>query len=128
MQQAYDELWPGTRFVRSGHGFPLGTDAVLLADFCVRGQVKRFADLGCGAGVILILLAQAYPTARGFGIELTAKYFVALCFVHSGICGTIDNTVYLFFLYHAVDGFLVGDVQLSHISIYEVMLSVKFLQ
>ena len=70
MEHAYDELWRGARFVRGGPGFPLGTDAVLLADFAARGTVKRFADLGCGAGVILVLLAQAFPQARGFGIEL----------------------------------------------------------
>ena len=70
MPQEYDELWPGTKFVRGGSGFPLCTDAVVLADFAARGSVKRFADLGCGAGVILILLAQAFPQAEGFGIEL----------------------------------------------------------
>lgn len=70
MEQRYDELWPGTRFVRGGSGFPLGTDAVLVADFAARGTVRRFADLGCGAGVILILLAQTFPGAQGFGIEL----------------------------------------------------------
>lgn len=70
MQQPYDELWPGTRFVRGEGGFPLGTDAVLLADFAVRGSVRCFADLGCGAGVILVLLAQAFPQAQGFGIEI----------------------------------------------------------
>ena len=70
MDAGYDELWPGTRFLRGAGGFPLGTDAVLLADFCARGTVRRFADLGCGAGVILILLAQAFPRAEGFGIEL----------------------------------------------------------
>ena len=70
MEQSYDELWPGTRFVRGGSGFPLGTDAVLLADFAARGTVRRFANLGCGAGVILVLLAQAFPRAEGFGIEI----------------------------------------------------------
>ena len=70
MEPLYDDLWPGTRFVRGGGGFPLGTDAVLLADFCARGSVRRFADLGCGAGVILILLAQTFARAEGFGIEL----------------------------------------------------------
>lgn len=70
MDAGYDELWPGTKFVRGGSGFPLGTDAVLLADFAARGSVKRFADLGCGAGVILVLLAQAFPNAQGFGLEL----------------------------------------------------------
>ena len=70
MDAGFDELWPGTKFVRGGSGFPLGTDAVLLADFAARGSVKRFADLGCGAGVILVLLAQAFPNAQGFGLEL----------------------------------------------------------
>lgn len=70
MDQTYDELWPGTRFLRGAAGFPLGTDAVLLSDFAARGAVRRFADLGCGAGVILILLAQAFASAEGFGIEL----------------------------------------------------------
>lgn len=70
MERDYDELWPGTRFLRGGSGFPLGTDAVLLADFSARGTVRRFCDLGCGAGVIMILLAQAFPEAQGFGLEL----------------------------------------------------------
>ena len=70
MEQTVDELWEGTRFLRGAAGFPLGTDAVLLADFAARGSVKRFADLGCGAGVILVLLSQAFPSASGFGIEI----------------------------------------------------------
>ena len=90
MERRYDELWPGTRFVRGGHGFPLGTDAVLLADFAARGQVKRFADLGCGAGVILILLAQAYPTARGFGIELQADA-AETARENAGLNGVLDR-------------------------------------
>ena len=48
----YDDLWPGgPRFARSGAGFALGTDSVLLADFAADRRVHRFADLGCGAGV-----------------------------------------------------------------------------
>ena len=36
-QPEYDDLWPGgPRFVRSGAGFALGTDSVLLADFAAR--------------------------------------------------------------------------------------------
>ena len=49
----YDDLWPGgPRFARSGAGFALGTDSVLLADFAADRRVRRFADLGCGAGVL----------------------------------------------------------------------------
>ena len=55
----FDELRPGTRFVRSEDGFRLGTDSVLLAAFTGTGRVRRFADLGCGAGVLTVLLAGA---------------------------------------------------------------------
>ena len=42
----YDDLWPGgPRFARSGAGFALGTDSVLLADFAADRRVRRFADL-----------------------------------------------------------------------------------
>ena len=57
----YDDLWPdGPRFLRSGAGFALGTDSVLLADFAAHRRVRRFADLGCGAGVLTVLLLGVY--------------------------------------------------------------------
>ena len=40
-QPEYDDLWPGgPRFVRSGAGFALGTDSVLLADFAAQGKLS----------------------------------------------------------------------------------------
>ena len=57
----YDDLWPGgPRFARSGAGFALGTDSVLLADFAADRRVRRFADLGCGAGVLTVLPAGSF--------------------------------------------------------------------
>ena len=50
-QPEYDDLWPdGPRFVRSGAGFALGTDSVLLADFCSLRPGERAIELGCGQG------------------------------------------------------------------------------
>ena len=47
-QPEYDGLWPGgPRFVRSGAGFALGTDSVLLADFCSLRPGERAIELGC---------------------------------------------------------------------------------
>ena len=67
----YDDLWPdGPRFLRSGAGFALGTDSVLLADFAAHRRVRRFADLGCGAGVLTVLLLHALPQAAAVGVEL----------------------------------------------------------
>ena len=63
-QPEYDDLWPGgPRFVRSGAGFALGTDSVLLADFAAQRRARRIADLGCGAGVLTVLLLRALEQA-----------------------------------------------------------------
>ena len=60
-QPEFDDLWPGgPRFVRSGAGFALGTDSVLLADFAAQRRARRIADLGCGAGVLTVLLLGVY--------------------------------------------------------------------
>ena len=67
----YDDLWPGgPRFARSGAGFALGTDSVLLADFAAQRRARRIADLGCGAGVLTVLLLRALEQATAVGIEL----------------------------------------------------------
>lgn len=66
----FDELWPGARFVRSADGFRLGTDSVLLAAFAGNSRVRRFADLGCGAGVLTVLLLQKLKDATAVGIEI----------------------------------------------------------
>ncbi len=66
-----DELWPGTRFLASGGAFPLGTDSVLLADFAKgSGKIRQIADLGCGGGILTVLLLQKFPAAEAFGIEI----------------------------------------------------------
>ncbi|MCD8254559.1 MAG: methyltransferase [Oscillospiraceae bacterium] len=68
---SFDELWPnGPKFKQSSDGFRLGTDSVLLADFAARGRHKNIIDLGCGAGVLTVLLQSAYPSARVVGIEI----------------------------------------------------------
>ena len=67
----YDDLWPGTRFLPASAGFPLGTDSVLLSDFARgSGRIRRVADLGCGAGVLTVLLLQKFPSSAAFGIEI----------------------------------------------------------
>jgi tRNA1Val (adenine37-N6)-methyltransferase len=69
-----DELWPGgPQFIRDHPAFRLGTDAVLLADFASpRGgkRPSRACDLGCGTGVIAILLAWDNPSLTADGVEL----------------------------------------------------------
>jgi len=65
-----DELWPGgPKFIR-GEGFPLGTDSVLLASFADTSHAAKVCDLGCGSGIIGLLLSWNTPSIQVVGIEI----------------------------------------------------------
>jgi len=72
-----DELWPGgPRFVDSDGVFRIGTDSILLADFARSPGIKkkkRAADLGCGSGVISVLLAWNDPELYVDGVEINPE-------------------------------------------------------
>ena len=70
----WDVLWPGgPRFDSAPDVFKLGSDAVLLADFVHMAQVRRACDLGCGCGVIAVLLALKAPAAEVTAIDLSEQ-------------------------------------------------------
>lgn len=66
----FDELWPGGPHFACENSFPLSTDSVLLAAFARTERVRRCVDLGCGAGIIMTILAERTPGAEFTGIEL----------------------------------------------------------
>lgn len=63
------ELWPGGPVFRQAAQAPLGTDSVLLADFAA-GKGARGIDLGCGSGILSLLLLTNEPGLRMTGLEL----------------------------------------------------------
>lgn len=69
-----DELWSGgPRFVNAKGVYRIGTDSVLLAYFANGSGVKKkilAADLGCGSGILSILLATLNPGLTVDAIEL----------------------------------------------------------
>ena len=68
---AFDELWPGgPRFLQKEDSFRLSTDSVLLAHFAGGIRAKKILDIGCGAGVLTVLLSHARPEARVAGIDI----------------------------------------------------------
>lgn len=70
-----DELWPGgPKFMRNTGAFSLGTDAVLLSDFAAKKPAKRACDLGCGTGIISVLLGWNDPYVSVDGIELQPEW------------------------------------------------------
>lgn len=72
-----NELWPGGPQFKDEVGvFRLGTDSVLLAYFAksaLTGKKKRAADLGCGSGIISIILAWDEPELLIDGIEILPR-------------------------------------------------------
>ena len=79
-QISYDAMWPGGPvFIRSTSSFRPGTDAVLLAAFASGrsgqgGAMTSAVDLGCGAGVIAILLAADDGALAVDGVELQPSW------------------------------------------------------
>ena len=65
-------LWPaGPRLEQREGVFPLGTDSVLLADFAGTGREKRICDIGCGTGVLSVLLAFGAPGAEIDAVDIS---------------------------------------------------------
>lgn len=68
--RTFDEMWPGgPKFLKSG-AFPIGTDSVLLADFAGRSSHRRICDLGCGSGILSVMLLGSDARRTAVGIEL----------------------------------------------------------
>ena len=64
------ELWPGGPLYAQDPAAPLGTDSVLLADFVRPGGAERGIDLGCGGGILSLLLLARSETLHMTGLEL----------------------------------------------------------
>jgi len=89
-----DCLWPqGPRFKEHDGVFRLGTDAVMLAHFAGAGSSRdktRAVDLGCGSGVISIILAWQNPKLFVDGVELRPEA-VGLAYENVNLCELSDR-------------------------------------
>lgn len=66
----YVQLWnKGPYFAQSGH-FKLGTDSILLADFAEPASARRGIDLGCGSGILPLLLLLRSEKLCMTGLEI----------------------------------------------------------
>ncbi len=66
----YTELWQGGPLYAQAEHFRLGTDSVLLADFVSLSGAKRGIDLGCGGGILTLLLLTRSETLQMTGLEI----------------------------------------------------------
>ena len=65
-----DEINESLRLMQLKNGLTFGTDAFLLSAFCRPQGKGRAADLGCGTGVIALLLAARGTSAHITGVEV----------------------------------------------------------
>ena len=61
--------------IQKKSGLTFGTDAFLLSAFCRPAPGALCADLGCGTGVIALLLAARKTYGRIFGVEVQESFF-----------------------------------------------------
>ena len=57
------QLWPGGPQYEDDPAFKITTDSVLLSSFASGNIFSRCADLGCGGGLLTVLLHHACPEA-----------------------------------------------------------------
>ncbi len=71
--------------------FPMGRDSLALGDFATVRKHWRVCDLGCGAGLLLLLLARREPTLALTGVELSGEAVAAARanFRENGLEGTL---------------------------------------
>lgn len=69
---AFCELWPGGPVFTQAENQRLGTDSILLADFIRPRRAGRGIDLGCGSGILSLLLLEREASLCMTGLELDA--------------------------------------------------------
>lgn len=69
----YTALWPGGPLFAQAENQRLCTDSILLADFVRIGQARHGIDLGCGSGILALLLLCRGEKLHMTGLELDAN-------------------------------------------------------
>lgn len=90
-----DEINERLRLIQREKGLTFGTDAYLLSCFCRPQKNAHAADLGCGTGVISLLLAAREKYARICGVE-AQQQFASLAERNVALNGFSDTVSVLF--------------------------------
>lgn len=64
-------LFPGYPIMQDENFFKLSQDSVILGSFGKLRKGEKLLDIGCGIGVLLMIMLIRSPNASGTGIEIT---------------------------------------------------------
>ena len=68
----FAELWSGgPKYGNGRRAFPLMADSILLADFAASDTARSVLDIGCGSGIIGLLIAWNNSAAHVTGIDIS---------------------------------------------------------
>ncbi len=68
--QQFEQFSNGIRLYHTDAAFPVSTDSILLAHFVKQLHNKNVVDLGCGCGILGLLLCGFEKSCRVTGIEI----------------------------------------------------------
>ena len=85
-----DEINDRVKLIQRENGLTFGTDAYLLSCFCRPVKNGRAADLGCGTGVISLLLAARERYQKIYAVEVQEQ-FAALAARNVDLNGFFDT-------------------------------------
>ncbi|MCX5850288.1 MAG: tRNA1(Val) (adenine(37)-N6)-methyltransferase [Deltaproteobacteria bacterium] len=70
-EETLDTILNGlVRVYQKKKGYRFSLDSILLAHFVSLRQRTRFLDIGCGSGIILLILAKRFPNIHCVGLEI----------------------------------------------------------
>ena len=70
-EETLDEILNGgLRVYQKKKGYRFSIDSILLAHFVSLKRRTRFMDIGCGNGIIFIILAKRFPETKCVGLEI----------------------------------------------------------
>lgn len=73
--ETLDDLLHGGFVLQKKYGYRFSLDSILLANWAFTSKTEHIADLGCGCGIMPLLLSRRFPESLIVGIEIQLSLY-----------------------------------------------------